>query len=130
VKLLADIDLQEADRNLETVVKYAQLSNDVCKNHEYTIWINFTDCVRIAHYTDRQIKKLEELKMLVRQFTRIEDKDQMIFKRGVLNFIGGMAAVHVHVEEASYNFVSNEEKSCGFVSLFFVLERRFTSFSK
>jgi hypothetical protein len=50
-KLLTYIDLQEADRNLETVVKYAQMSNDFCKNHEHSFWINFTDCVRIARYT-------------------------------------------------------------------------------
>jgi len=60
--------LQEADRNLETVVKYAQLSKDFCKHHEHSFWINFTDCV-IARYTDRQIKEAEELKALVRQMT-------------------------------------------------------------
>ena len=49
-KLLTYIDLQEADRNLETVVKYAQLSQDFCKHHEHSFWINFTDCVKIAHY--------------------------------------------------------------------------------
>jgi hypothetical protein len=52
-KLLTYIDLQEADRNLETVVKYAKLSKDFCKNHKHPFWINFTDCVRIARYTDR-----------------------------------------------------------------------------
>ena len=54
-KLSTYIDLQEANRNLATV-KYAQLSKDFCKNHERSFWINFTDYVRIAHYTDRQIK--------------------------------------------------------------------------
>jgi len=90
---LTYIDLQEADRNLETVVKYAQLSKDFCKNHEHSFWINFTDCVRIARYTDRQIKEVEELKMLVRQLTRIEEEDQTRFKRGVFNFIGGISKI-------------------------------------
>lgn len=92
-KLLTYIDLQEADRNLETVVKYAQLSQDFCKHHEHSFWINFTDCVKIAHYTDRQIKEVEELKSLVRQLTRVEDKEQMRFKRGVFNFIGGISKI-------------------------------------
>ena len=92
-KLLTYIDLQEADRNLETVVKYAQLSKEFCKNHEHSFWINFTDCVRIAHYTDRQIKEVEELKMLVRQLTRNEEKDQVRIKRGVFNFIGGISKI-------------------------------------
>ena len=80
-KLLTYVDLQEADRNLETVVRYAELSKDFCKRHEHSFWINFTDCVRIARYTDRKIKEVEELKMLVRQLTRVEDKDQTRFKR-------------------------------------------------
>jgi hypothetical protein len=89
---LTYIDLQEADRNLETVAKYAQLSKEFCKNHEHSFWINFTDCVRIARYTVRQFKEVEELKMLVRQFTRIEE-DQMRFKRGVFNFVGGISKI-------------------------------------
>jgi hypothetical protein len=92
-KLLSYIDLQEADRNLETVVKYAQLSKDVCKKHEHSFWINFSDCVRIARYADRQIKEVEELKMLVRQLTRIEEEDQMRFKSGVFNFIGEISKI-------------------------------------
>jgi hypothetical protein len=89
-KLLTYVDLQEAHRNLETAVKYAQLSKDFCKKHEHSFWINFTDCVRIARYTDRKVKVVGELKMLVRQLTRVEDKDQNGFKRGVFNFVGGI----------------------------------------
>ena len=37
-KLLTYSDLQEADRNLETVVKYAQLSKEFCKNHVNTLF--------------------------------------------------------------------------------------------
>ena len=99
------IDLQEADRNLETIVKYAKLSNDFCKNHEHTFWINFTDCVRIARYTDRQIKEVHELKMLVRQLTRVENRDHTRFKRGVFNFIGVISKIlfgTVDNDDASY----------------------------
>jgi hypothetical protein len=52
-KLLTYIDLREANRNLETVVRYAKLSKGFCNNYEHSFWINFTDCVRIARYTDR-----------------------------------------------------------------------------
>jgi len=94
-KLLTYVDLHEADRNLETVVKYAELSKDFCKKHEHSFWINFTDCVRIARYTDRKIKEVEELKILVRQLTRVEDKDQIRFKRGVFNFVGGISKIRI-----------------------------------
>ena len=92
-KLLTYVDLREADQNLDTVVKYAQLSKDFCKNHEHTFWVNLTDCVKIARYTDRQIREVEGLKSLVRQLTRTEDMDQTRFKRGIFNFIGGFSKV-------------------------------------
>ena len=107
--------MQEADRNLETVVKYAQLSQDFCKRHEHSFWINFTDCVRIARYTDRKVKEVEELKMLVRQLTRVQDKDQTRFKKGVFNFVGGFSKIlfgTMDRNDASYyaEKVSNLEK--------------------
>ena len=37
-RILTYINLQEADQNLETVKKYAQLSMDFCKNHQHTYW--------------------------------------------------------------------------------------------
>ena len=92
-KLLTYVDLQEADQNLETVVRYAQLSKDFCKKHEHSFWINFTDCMRIARYIDRQVKEVEELRVLVRQLTGVEDKDQTRFKRGVFNFVGGISKI-------------------------------------
>ena len=114
-KPLTYVDLQEADRNLETVVKYAELSKDFRKKHEHSFWINFTDCVRIARYTDRKVKEVEELKMLIRQLTRVEDKDQTRFKRGVFNFVGGISKIlfgTMDSNEASYyaEKVSNLEK--------------------
>ena len=87
-RIVTYINLQEGGQNLETIKKYAQLSMDFCKHHEHTYWINFTDCMKITHYIDRQIKEVEDLKLLVRQLTRIEDKDHSHFKRGVFSFIG------------------------------------------
>jgi len=104
-RILTYINLQEADQNLETVRKYAQLSMDFCKNHQHTYWINLTDCTKITHYIDRQIKEVEDLKLLVRQLTRIEDMNQSRFKRGVFNFIGGISKVlfgTMDSEDASY----------------------------
>jgi len=51
-RILTYINLQEADQNLKTVRKYAQLSMDFCKNHEHTYWINLTDCTMITHYIE------------------------------------------------------------------------------
>ena len=98
------VDLQEADRNLETVVKYAELSKDFCKKHEHSFWINLTDCMWIARYTNRKIKEVKELKILVRQLTRVEDKDQIRFKRGVFNFVGGISKIFGTMDsnDASY----------------------------
>jgi len=114
-KLLTYVDLQEADRNLGTVVRYAQLSKDFCKKHKHSFWINFPDCMRIARYTDRKVKEAEELKMLVRQWTRVEDKDQTRFKRGVFSFVGGISKIlsgTMDSNDASYyaEKVSNLEK--------------------
>ena len=49
--------------------------------------------MRIAHYINRKIKEVEELKMLVRRLNRIEDKNQMRFKTGVFDFIGGISKI-------------------------------------
>jgi hypothetical protein len=104
-KLLTYVDLQEADRNLETVVNYAELSKEFCKKHEHSFWINFTDCVRIARYTDRKIREVQELRDLVRQLTSVEDKPQYRRKRGVFNFIGGISKIlfgTMDSDDASY----------------------------
>jgi hypothetical protein len=56
-KLLTYTDLQEADQNLETVRKYAQLFMEICNKHEHTYWINLTDCRKITHYTEGRLRK-------------------------------------------------------------------------
>ena len=68
--------MQEADQNLETVKRYAQPSMEFCNKHEHTYWIKLIDCRKITRYIDRQIKEVEDLKLLVRQLTRVEDEEQ------------------------------------------------------
>jgi vacuolar-type H+-ATPase subunit I/STV1 len=92
-KLLSYVDLQEADRNLETVVKYAELSKEFCMKHEHSFWVNLTDCLRITRYTDRKVRKVQELKELVRQLTRVEEKTPSRSKRGVFNFLGAICKI-------------------------------------
>jgi hypothetical protein len=58
-KILTYINLQEADQNLESVRKYAQLPTEVCETHKHTYWINFTDCTKITHYIDKGSRGFE-----------------------------------------------------------------------
>jgi hypothetical protein len=51
------------------------------------------DFVRIARYTDRKAKEVQELKELVRQLTRVEEKAPSRCKRGVFNFVGGISKI-------------------------------------
>jgi len=46
-----------------------------------TFWVNLTDCVRIARYKHRKVKEVQELKELVRQLTRVEERAPSRFKR-------------------------------------------------
>jgi hypothetical protein len=48
-KIVTYINLQEADRNLKVVRKYAQLSLDFCNNHAPTQWVNLTNCMKITN---------------------------------------------------------------------------------
>jgi hypothetical protein len=81
-RIVTYVNLQEADQNLETVKKYARLSVDFCKNHEHTYWVNFTDGSKITRYIDRQIKEVKDLKLLLRQLTRVDDdRENLRFKR-------------------------------------------------
>jgi len=114
-RLLTYIDLQEADQNLETTKKYAQLSMEFCSKHAHTYWINLIDCTKINCYTIRQIQEIEELKLLIRQLARNGEGENMRFKRGVFNFIGGISKIlfgTMDNEAASYyaEKISNLER--------------------
>jgi hypothetical protein len=69
------------------------------------------------------VKEIEELKLLVRQLTRIEDGDRMRFKRGVFNFIGGISKIlfgTMDSEDASYyaeKILSLEKEQLDFLKL-------------
>jgi hypothetical protein len=56
---------------------------DFYKVHEHTYWINLSDCTKITRYIDNEISEMEDLKSLLRQLTRAEDKNYLRFKRGV-----------------------------------------------
>jgi hypothetical protein len=63
IGILTCIDLQAAGQNFQTV-KYAQLSMEFCNRNEHTYWVNLTDCMKITPFIDRQIKEVDDLKLL------------------------------------------------------------------
>lgn len=63
-RIVTSVNLQEAHLNIQTVKKYAQWSVDFYKYHERMYLINFTDYMKITRYIDRQIKEVEDLKLL------------------------------------------------------------------
>jgi len=86
-------------------------------------WINLTDCTKITHYRNRQIKEVEDLKLLVRQLIRVEDYDHSCFKNGVFNLIGGISKIlfgTMDNEDASYyakKISSSEKEQIDFLKL-------------
>jgi hypothetical protein len=58
-KMVTYVNLDEADRNLDTVRKYAQMSINFCKNHEHTFWVNFTDCRKSSQFIDIKIREVK-----------------------------------------------------------------------
>jgi hypothetical protein len=105
-KVVTYVNLEEASQNLEIVKRYASLSITFCKEHEHTFWINFTDCMRTIRHLDRQIREIEDMKLLVKQLTRTdEDATNIRSKRGIFNFIGGISKIlfgTMDSEDASY----------------------------
>ena len=62
-KLITYIDIETADRNLETVKTYAQISAEFCKRHEHLFWTNYTGRLNSICQNDRQIKEVNGLKL-------------------------------------------------------------------
>jgi hypothetical protein len=62
--------------------------------------------MKTIRYLDRQIEEIENMKLLVKQLTRIDDEPtELRFKRGVFNFIGGISKIlfgTMDSEDASY----------------------------
>jgi hypothetical protein len=72
-KIVTYINLQTVDDNFRTVRNYTQMSADFCKKHEHKFWVNYTGCLNSIRQTDRPIKKVNYLKLILRQLTRNED---------------------------------------------------------
>jgi hypothetical protein len=71
--------------------------------------------VRIARYTDRNVREVEELKRLFRQLTNVEDKALPRLKIIVFDYVGGISKIlsgKMDSNDASYyaKNVSNLEK--------------------
>ena len=93
-KVVTYINLETVDNNFRTVKNYAQMSIDFCKKHEHKFWINYTGCLNSIRQTDRPIKEVNDLKLLLTQLTRNEpDLIHTRNKRGVFNFIGGISKI-------------------------------------
>ena len=55
---------------------------------------NYTGCFNSIRQADRSIRKVNELKLLLKQFTRNDDDPvHTREKRGVFNFIGGIGKI-------------------------------------
>ena len=86
------INLEVVDDNFETVKNHAQISAEFCRRYEYKFWGDYTGCLNNIRQTDRPIKEVTELKLLLRQLTRNEgDSVYTREKRGVFNFMGGIS---------------------------------------
>ena len=71
---------------------YAQLSTEFCKRHEHLFWTNYIGCSDHIRQTDKQIKEVNELKLLLRQLTHDEPVHRRK-KRGVFNFVGEVVKI-------------------------------------
>ena len=68
-----------------------QISAEFFRRHEHKFWVNYTGCLNTIHQTDRPIKEVKDLKLILRHLTRNEDELVCTRnKRGVFNFIGGI----------------------------------------
>jgi hypothetical protein len=91
-KIVTYVDLDAANRNLETVKNYARLSIAFCKEHEQAFWVNFTNCVRTIRSLDGELYEIEKLKSFLAQLTGFHNhENQTRFKRGVFDLIGGIS---------------------------------------
>jgi hypothetical protein len=93
-KVVTYINLETVDDNFRTVRNYAQMSAEFCKKHEHKFWVNYTGCLNSIRQTDRPIKEVNDLRLILRQLTRNEDDSiHTRDKRGVFNFIGGRSKI-------------------------------------
>jgi hypothetical protein len=60
--------------------------------HEHLFWTNYTSCSNSIRQTDRQIKEVNGLKLLLRQLTH-DDSVHRRKKRGVFNLVGEISKI-------------------------------------
>ena len=104
-KIVTYTNLEIVDDNFETVKNYEQVSAEFCKRHEHQFWANYTGCLNSMRQTDRPIKEVNELKLLLRQLTRNDDSVYTREKRGVFNFFRGICKILFGImdkEDANY----------------------------
>jgi len=64
------------------------MSAEFCRRHEHKFWANYIGCLNNIRQTDRPIKEVNELKLILRHLTRNEDDlVHTRYKRGVFNFM-------------------------------------------
>ena len=104
---------------------YAQMSAEFCKRHEHQFWANYTGCLSSIRQTDRPIKEVNELRLLLRQLTR--NDDDLTYtreKHGLFNFIGWICKIlfgSMDSEDANYytdkiSHLENEQFSLHYCS--------------
>jgi len=91
-KLVTYVNLEIVHDIFRTVRNYARMSADFCKRHEHKCWVNYTGCLNSIRQTDRPMKEVNDLRLILRQLTgneyeTIHTRD----KRGVFDFIGGIS---------------------------------------
>jgi hypothetical protein len=69
-KVVTYINLGTVHNNFRTVRNYAQMSANFCKRHEHKFWVNYTGFLNTIRQTDRPIKEINDLKLILRQLTR------------------------------------------------------------
>jgi len=65
-KVVTYINLETVDDNFRTVRNYAQMSADFCKKHEHKFWVNYNECLNNIRQTDRPIKEVDDLKLILK----------------------------------------------------------------
>ena len=87
-KVVTYTNLETVDYSFRIVRNYAQMSTDICNRHEHKFWVNFTGCLNNIRQSNRPIKEVSDLKLILRRLTRNGDEFILIHnKRGVFNFI-------------------------------------------
>jgi len=50
------------------------MSADFCKRHEHKFWANYTGCLNSIRQTDRPMKEVNDLRLILRQLTGNADE--------------------------------------------------------